>query len=335
MEKKTGSISKYGLKDRVLGKHEVYFQYLQISPSYWLAHKKLGLKESLEKDELPADFKAVLALYKKVGDVFSITFNEWWEARGKRVLVTQSSPDRVWLSVDLSKGRDKLLADYVKLLDELEAKQKNKSANKGIELITNKIRLSSLRQRLNLVTERAAYIENMVKKETLWTIGKSAGIASKWTKHIRLDSKRTTKNMPVRNYLSILVSKNLKEALVLAENAARGSFPSLDPSGSPLKFDYKNIKRIANEQHILLWNSLREAESKGDDWAKLLDPSKTTVRARRKRSKQKVDLGFDMESEHEAWIQSQAVDVQPEPPNTEYESLVEAEAREIKARKRK
>jgi len=332
----TGSITKYGLEDRVLGKHELFFQYLQISPSYWLAHKKLGLKESLVKDELPADFKAVLALYKKVGDVFSITFNEWWEARGKGLFVAQASPDRVWLSVDLRKDREVLLADYMKLLDELDAKKNHKKSQiNGIELITNKIRLTSLRQRVNLVTERAAYIDNKVKKETLWTIGKSAGIASKWTKHIRLDSKRTTKNMPVRNYLSILVSKNIKEALILAENAARGKFPSLAPAGSPLKFDYKNIKRISNEQIALFWNSLVRTEKAGGDWRRLFDPSKTTIRARGKGSKGKIDLGVSLESEYEAWIQSQAVDVQPEASNTEYESLVEAEAREIKARKRK
>ena len=40
------------------------------------------------------------------------------------------------------------------------------------------------------------------------------------------------------------MSKKLKEALYLAENAARGEFPSITPIDSGLTFDYANIYEI-------------------------------------------------------------------------------------------
>ncbi len=326
------SLSAYNQEEKVLGKHEYFFKYLQISPSYWLAHKKLALKENTPSRELPDDFKAVLALYKKVGDVFTNTFHEWWKLRGKDLFADSKPTNKVWLSVDLSKSRDELLADYSKFLDALEAKNRSKQKSACLQLETNKIRLTSLRQRLHLVTERAQHIENKIKKETLWSIGKSSGIASKWTKHIRLDSKRTSKNTPVRNYLSILVSKNLKDALTIAENAARGKFPSLAQTESNLNFDYINIKVIQAKQLKLFWMSLVSAETKGDNWKELFDPSGTTIRSRRKKP-ESMDLGFDMESQYEAWLNSQATDEEPHAPKTEYEMLVDAEERLIKARR--
>jgi hypothetical protein len=53
MRKKMTSLSAYNLEEKVLGKHEYFFKYLQISPSYWLAHKKLMLKENISNCELP------------------------------------------------------------------------------------------------------------------------------------------------------------------------------------------------------------------------------------------------------------------------------------------
>lgn len=308
-------------------RHEYFFKYLQISPSYWLAHKKTILKEAVRKDELPDDFKKVLALYKLVGDVFTQTFDSWWKKTGQGLFADTNKQKKLWLSVDMTKSREQLIDDYVKLLDSLET-NKTKPTAKTIQLQVNKIRTISLYQRHYLVTERAAYINNKVKKEKLWSIGKSIGIGSKWTKHIRLDSKRTATNAPTRNYLSILVSKNIKDALTLAENAARGKFPSLDPLTSSLKFDYQNIKKIQESQLRMLMASIFEFRDDKKKYMKLLDPSNNKIGRTLK-----LAVGVDLEAEYEEQLKQKIQRIRMKKVGlTEYEAMVEAEDALFKSR---
>ena len=322
MPNPANSIVAHAATDRVTAKHEYFFKYLQISPSYWLAHRKIALKEKIPRNELPEDFSEVVALYKKVGDVFSRTFESWWSDRGHSLFSKTEKTHKVWLTVDLSKGKQQLMRDYENFLDQLEAKKKSTVKKDLIQFHVNKIRLTSLFQRRYLVTERAFFIENKVKKERLWAIGKSIRIASKWTKHIRLDSKKTATNAPVRDYLSILVSKNLKDALALAENAARGHFPSLQSSESFLKFDYVNIKRVDALQTKLLWQEMLAAKNDKRKYLSLLDPSKT-----RKKIK-KIDAGVDLEEDYEQQVMGKVNAIKSVKPHlTEYEALLESEDR--------
>ena len=195
-------------------KHEYIFYYLMISPSYWLAHRQLHLNESIPASELPNDFDNVLTMYKKFGDVYSRHFVEWWDQTGKDLFAEKNTKDRILISIDPTKPKQELLEDFMELLAKLDSREK-KIPSEKIQFQVNKIRLSSLHNRYQLVLAKAEFFQNKIKKEQLWKLAKYIGINSTKTKEIRLNSKKTSANLETRTYLSILASKNLSDALCI------------------------------------------------------------------------------------------------------------------------
>ena len=261
-------------------KHEYIFYYLSISPSYWLAHRQLHLNEVIPESELPDDFANVLAMYKKFGDVYSRHFIEWWDETGKDLFADKNAKERILISIDPTKSKQVLLNDFMELLERLESKKKKVPTEK-IQFEVNKIRLSSLHTRFQLVTEKAEFFQNKIKKEQLWKLAKYIGINSTKTKDIRLNSKKTSANLETRTYLSILASKNLSDALCIAENAARGKFPSLEPVNNALKFDYITIKKQQGAYTKRTLDLLLAEEKNKKDYKKILSPSNSSRKIKR------------------------------------------------------
>jgi hypothetical protein len=253
--------------------------HLSISPSYWLAHRQLHLNEVIPASELPDDFANVLAMYKKFGDVYSRHFVEWWDATGKDLFADKNAKERILISIDPTKSKQMLLDDFMELLERLESKKKKAPTDK-IQFEVNKIRLSSLHTRFQLVTEKAEFFQNKIKKEQLWKLAKYIGINSTKTKDIRLNSKKTSANLETRTYLSILASKNLSDALCIAENAARGKFPSLEPVNNGLKFDYIAIKKQQGAYTKRTWGLLVTEQKNKKDYKKILSPSNSSRKIR-------------------------------------------------------
>jgi hypothetical protein len=265
-------------------KHEYIFYYLSISPSYWLAHRQLHLNEVIPESELPDDFANVLAMYKKFGDVYSRHFIEWWDETGKDLFADKNAKERILISIDPTKSKQMLLDDFMELLERLDSREKKTPSSK-IHFEVNKIRVTSLHNRFQLVLAKAEFFQNKIKKEQLWKLAKYIGINSTKTKEIRLNSKKTSANLETRTYLSILASKNLSDALCIAENAARGKFPSLEPIKSGLKFDYVTIKKQQDLYAKRTWGLLVEEEKNKKDYSKILSPSNATKRIKTKNEK--------------------------------------------------
>jgi hypothetical protein len=256
-------------------KHEYMFYYLMISPSYWLAHRQVYLNEYIPESELPDDFDNVLTMYKKCGDVYSKHFIEWWDQTGKDLFAEKNTKDRILISIDPTKPKQELLDDFMELLAKLDSREK-KIPSEKIQFQVNKIRLLSLHNRYQLVLAKAEFFQNKIKKEQLWKLAKYIGINSTKTKKIRLNSKKTSGNIETRTYLSILASKNLSDALCIAENAARAKFPSLEPIKNGLKFDYVTIKKQQDLYAKRTWDLLLAEEKNKKDYGKILSPSKSS-----------------------------------------------------------
>ena len=262
-------------------KHEYMFYYLMVSPSYWLAHRQLHLNETILESELPDDFANVLEIYKKFGDIYSKHFIEWWNETGKDLFADKNAKERILISIDPAKSKQVLLNDFMELLERLENKKKKAPTDK-IQFEVNKIRLTSLVNRYQLLIERATYDgKNRFKKEQLWKLLKSAEYPSSRSKEVRLNSKRTANNHEVRTYLSILASKNLKQAFYIAENAARGRFPSLEPVNNAMKFDYIAIKKQQGAYTKRTWGLLLAEEKNKKDYKKILSPSNSSRKIKR------------------------------------------------------
>jgi hypothetical protein len=214
-------------------------------------------------------------MYKKCGDVYSKHFIEWWDQTGKDLFAEKNTKDRILISIDPTKPKQELLDDFMELLAKLDSREK-KIPSEKIQFQVNKIRLLSLHNRYQLVLAKAEFFQNKIKKEQLWKLAKYIGINSTKTKKIRLNSKKTSGNIETRTYLSILASKNLSDALCIAENAARAKFPSLEPIKNGLKFDYVTIKKQQDLYAKRTWDLLLAEEKNKKDYGKILSPSKSS-----------------------------------------------------------
>lgn len=188
--------------------HDYFYRFLLISPSYQLAHRfATGQPVSNQEIARVKDWDLVLATYSRCGNIFHLPFLQWWDQTGRDLF-------------------------YIKKEDGTY------TADGLIPLLINKINDLTLDEALRLV-ETKPYLEITHKKKAEnWSVGASLKIESQWVKQLKFGDKKTPQNLEARTKLGILVSKKLKEALYLAENAARGNFPSLEPIDSGLKFDY-------------------------------------------------------------------------------------------------
>ena len=271
-------------------KHEYLFYYLQISPSYQLAHRIIGLGEQVNEKEQPKDFSKVIDTYKKLGDVYTKHFVEWWKDIGKDAFEEKKN-ERIWIGIDPSKSKDELLNDFQEFLNKLETKKNEPISNK-VKFEVNKIRLTSLSKRHSLVLERAMFNgKNGFKKEQLWKLLKAAEYPSSRSKELRLNSKKTANNHEARTYLSILASKNIKQAFYIAENAARGRFPCQEPITTGLKFDFEKINEVANTYTKKAMALAIQAEKTNQDYMKIISPTKSYKKVK------KVDVGEMLEKD--------------------------------------
>ncbi len=274
-------------------KHEYIFKYLQISPSYWLAHQVITLGEKIRQEDLPRDFDKVEKTYRLLGDVYLKDFYEWWLSGASNAFASQKKK-QVWIGIDPTKSKDRLIKEFEVFLSKLESK--NSKSDEGLVFEVNKIRLSSLEDRFNLVHQRAWRNGKYWQKEPLWKLLRWGQYATERRKEIRINSKRKSSNVEVRAYLTMLASKNLKIALYIAENAARGKFPSQDPIETGLDFDWDRIADQSNDTP-LDFEKIKKFKSEHKDYLKYMSPS----RGHRKTCKKikKPDLNEVLQRENE------------------------------------
>jgi len=213
--------------------HEFFHDFLLLSPSYQLAHKFMtgGVVEQQQIDKV-FDWDQVLETYALCGDIFSIPYLEWWDQRGKDVFYVQQT-DGSYLPLG------------------------------PIQLLNNKIRIITLKEYRKVIVGKPRMEKKSGKKVEHWQLAVVWGITSSWTKQLKVDDKKTHANLEARTALGILVSKKLKEALYLVENAARGKFPSTEPIKSGLTFKDAEILEITDLQYELNTKNKRDRKEKG------------------------------------------------------------------------
>jgi hypothetical protein len=191
--------------------HQFFYESLIISPSYQIAHKVMTgqVISSVAIDGIYR-WDLVLKNYELFGDVFTVPFLKWWDTFGR---------------------------------DNFYSKQEDGSYLPfgNVNLVKNKINKKTLIECLTLTNEKARLEKKHGQRIENWRLGVVSGVHSKWTSQLKDLSKKTYDNLQARTALGILVSKKLKESLYVAENAARGQFPSIDPIESGLRFDYPSI----------------------------------------------------------------------------------------------
>lgn len=212
--------------------HEFFYEYLLISPSYQKAHQVMS-GQTVSEDVIKniSEWDLVLKTYALCGDVYSMTFLKWWNSIGRGVFYTQ-----------LDDG--------------------TYTPNGSLLLLKNKINVLTLIKGFVLVNFKSNHEIPEEKRVENWRLAVDCSIPSKWTDQLKANSKKTLENLEARTALGFLVSKKLKEALYIAENAARGQYPSNKPIKSGLTFNYEKINRIGLVMTELFLQELRERNKK-------------------------------------------------------------------------
>jgi hypothetical protein len=261
----TNSVVPFGktwkeLSNSALFKHKLFVRALMFSPSYQLAYLfRTGRKDVVEQYNLPEDFDKVLEAYDQIGNIFDISFGEWWNTKGANLFERRATYQRLVINVNLSNSRQQIHQKIDDLLDQALELKKSNERSKLIKFEINKIRAKTIHDRLDLV-----WIKSIINP--IDDSGKSIP-AFQWKlpfflkgyitgdfesifsgSDFSVKSKKIDKNKKSRKYLSMLVSKNLKEALNICENAARRKFPSNQPSGTNLTFNYPWIMSANNDR---------------------------------------------------------------------------------------
>lgn len=264
------------------------FLLLRVSPSYELARRiQLGPLTQEDHESLPNDFEDVLKTYEILGDVYQVTFTKWWLGRGRHAIgqpvepkVTRHAvllagaemesyelkdlnalrrddgwPDAMLLSVPLGMDRAKVLKQVGRVLDEVLEKYRQAGLSPEAPAPPARIQMQrtntdklvdTLGKGVRLLYQRAEYPGLSLLAFAKRTIPNRAGPKAKSKLRVDRDDSDNT--------LRTSANRELKKFERIAENAARGRYPSDQPiCSAPYSPDtyrligerLKSIKRIA------------------------------------------------------------------------------------------
>jgi hypothetical protein len=212
--------------------HYLFFKYLLMSPSYFMAAKIRKKRFHKDVDKLPEDIDVVLSVYDKLGLIHDMPFEEWWKRTG--VNYFSSTSKNLSISLDTKLDKEILLKEVEKLIDSIK---NNKTDDSSKIIFNKKINIFSLYEKYCVVKEKVSCLNKEMKLTEYWKIALLAGVNSSYLKGLSLTSLPNDENSDQREYLTMLVTRYLRDALFISENAARGVFPSSQKPKHYLSFD--------------------------------------------------------------------------------------------------
>jgi hypothetical protein len=282
--------------------HELFFKFLLLSPTYRLAHRILIGENDRFIPSPPRELHLVMRTYKLCGNIWEMDFDNWWINVGHKVLAVDKKPViykvdttesqekiienfKVFLrnqkgnqSVKPNKKiqflRNKirpatlferflLINDYACNLDLL-----NYDFQKKMEVPPHWLAAYLLRESIPSLKQNPAVkdVEKFLKFEKIVSKpyeGNEKESFSKKCEVRKFIGFKSHKDEYTKKYLTMLMSKHLKEALYISENAARGRFPSREPLENCLEFDYPDLRFLLGEYAMRF--ILGDADLKNDN----------------------------------------------------------------------
>jgi hypothetical protein len=267
---------------RVEPKQYMYYQYLLISPSYYQAHLYRttdGQKPPVE--ERVADLDSVLAVYDVAGNVFTQPFEIWWERSGAKLF---KNADRtvIGVEVDQAQSREYYLEVFQKELDEFLA-----ASRQPLVFLNGGAQERSMMTRLIMVQAMTLYPVVYNTPVERWRLALALGLSPDYRGadgNLRPDSEPSVLDADDRNQLDVQAHNNLKAAINIAENAARGRYADANQLGAHLEFDFELLSTIlANnyEQELELSDTDLEYMRAGETRSRVLRWYENPMRGRR------------------------------------------------------
>ena len=145
----------------------------------------------------------------------------------------QGRPDSVLFSIPLNQKTSITVRQLKKALADIKTKVTPVVPETKYSLVQNKMRMNRLKTGYHLVNHRTARY-----KDELWRVATRAKISKDYGGLDPNGPKKKADESDARRMLTIMASRLYHDTLVIAENAAIGKFPSLDPI-EVLKYDLK------------------------------------------------------------------------------------------------
>lgn len=279
-----------GLWVKQFGMYLLWFEYLALSPSYELA-RRYRAGETISSDVLPADFNSVLSVYDDLGDVQKALFRLWWKDVGLKHFGHHGSPPsvtRIAYATHHATRIPDVSENVAQYFDEdwvVQGRQRVMLLAVPVGLPEGKINRQVKKQLARVKAERRKLIDPVVKyplvgkrhhldallrylrmtwlrsamyRQSLWRVGAQARVS--FTYSPVLDPNMTEVSVEDRydrEMLTIIASRALLRARMIAENAARGRFPTHEKCDPALDFDLKELR-----QRIHRRNKWQEREIK-------------------------------------------------------------------------
>lgn len=262
----------------------LWFGFLRISPSYELA-RRYRTGDVSRSAALPADFETVLAVYDDLGDLSSIRFAEWWRGVGfqhfgyegqKPELVRlgvlsydddddqlmrmrssvrdylteewrdQGQPTAIVAAIPVGVPKAQIMKQIAAMLGGIAREEREHER----QLVGRSVKYGLVQAKLH---QRSVgqYLDTMLAKarspsSTLWQIGALANLSYTHSRWLDPTATPTGKDQTdARDRLKILTSRALHRGHMIAENAARGIFPSYVRCPDAVALDWAELgKRL-------------------------------------------------------------------------------------------
>ncbi|MBK6787012.1 MAG: hypothetical protein IPG77_04940 [Betaproteobacteria bacterium] len=236
------------------------FEYLKLSPSFLAV--SAHLRGTRCKYPLPTDFEVVSAVAKDFSLVSTeVEPWEWWKQEGKHLFgirtpdvkvrvfpevltekknaisVSWDRSDAIVLRVSLNQTKREAMALISRELEKQEfSKGPPEQYLPKYSFMTSKIRHSSLA----LGAQVLSYYTISERELPLWWIGNAFGlIPGQCFTEEQMERSDHQELAAKRNVLTIAASRLIRTSILIAENAARGRFPSAEPFPEAQRDAYK------------------------------------------------------------------------------------------------
>lgn len=273
----------------------LWFQFLQLSPSYELARRyreKKGRLSAADKARLPEDFDQVLKVFDDFGDVQRAFFKPWLQERGlplfgepgsrpktrtmfrmtdspgaveraplklqeylERYWTAQNRPDIVVVAIPIHQSITQARKDIARTIS-LYVKGKKKTSTAKYTLLGKGMHKKSLK-----VTLDQLHVRTMYPEMKLWELGLYAGVSKTYCKLYGQKTERTASNYEDLRRVEMMTSRQLKIARWIAENAARGKFPDKSQPTHAVEFDVNEFHEIFKARVMWAKEARKEYET--------------------------------------------------------------------------
>ncbi len=234
-----------GLSVRPDWRYEVVVDYLKLSPSF-LALRRQELAHSISQ-VLPIDYELVKQVFDDFGPVFTMREYDWWPTIGKHLYGVKAPDPKVLVVAELDESNQKITVKktaahslVVQIPLSITKSQAIKEFKKLVDgytfvnavpkEVTPKYQLTNSKLTKQTLMLGLKALRLYKQEMPLWQIGNQLRlIPGQCFDESLLDKPKAYLYSDNKEVLSIAASRLIKTAALIAENAARGRFPSDKP----------------------------------------------------------------------------------------------------------